>query len=342
MQQKIIKITAFLCLGVFVYFVVRANPRELLFILGRLSPPAILCLLLLRILFWAMRTLAWRIVLRQCSAGSVSFFSLLYAELAGHAVGHFTPSAKLGGDAIRAMMIGPIPKNHALASVVLDKSIELMATVLMMSIGLFIALVRIRMAPMQRVLFLSLTAAAAVLIFVFFRKQKKGLFIWILDSLKRLRIHSRFLEAKRGRLVETDTIISDFYSRHRRPFLAAFLVYIAMILLWAVEMHLTFLFLGLRGITPLKSFLATTLGIVANIVPVIPAGIGIYEMTYLSVFAVLRIRQKSGIAVIFVRRMLNLLLAISGLLPMLRMKSRPRVKGEAAAVPISSPTAENN
>jgi uncharacterized protein (TIRG00374 family) len=342
MQQKIIKVSAYICLGLFLYFVIRADPRELMFILGRLSPLAILCLLLLRILFWSMRTLAWKVVLRQCSAGSVSFSSLLCAELAGHAVGHFTPSAKLGGDAIRALMIGPVPKNHALASVVLDKSIELMATVLMMSIGLFIALVRIRMAPAQRAIFLSLTAAAAILIFVIFRKQKKGLFIWILDSLKRLRIRSKFLEAKRERLIETDTIIADFYSHHRRPFLGAFLIYIAMVLLWAVEMHLTFLFLGLRGITPLKSFLATTLGIVANIVPVIPAGIGIYEMTYLSVFAILRIRQKSGIAVIFVRRMLNLLLAVSGLLPMLRMKSRPPVRGEAAAVPISTPTAENN
>lgn len=339
LQRKIIKITAFLCLGLFIYFVVRADPRELLAIIARLSPLGILSLVLLRILFWAMRAWAWQIVLKCCSAERLSFFTLLCAELGGHAVSHFTPSAKLGGDAIRAIMLHAVPKNQSLASVVLDKSIELMATVLMMSIGLFIALVRIGMPVMQRVLFLSLTAAAAAMIFVFFRKQKKGLFIWILDTLKRLRIRSRYLEAKRERLIETDVIIADFYSRHRRPFRNAFLIYVAMILLWAVEMHLTFLLLGIRGITPLKSFLATTLGIVANIVPVIPAGIGIYEMTYLSVFAILRIRQKSGIAVIFVRRMLNLLMAVIGLLPMLRMKSQPPVKGEAPAVPLSSPPA---
>ena len=64
-------------------------------------------------------------------------------------MGHFTPSAKLGGDAIRAMMLGPVPKNQALASVVIDKTIELIATILMMSLGLFITLVRIRMAATQ-------------------------------------------------------------------------------------------------------------------------------------------------------------------------------------------------
>jgi len=338
MQRKIIKISAFICVGMFLYFVIRANPRELLLILGRLSLLGIACLLSLRILFWMLRTLCWRIVLRQCSASRISFFTLLWAELAGHAVGHFTPSAKLGGDVMRAMMVGPVPKNQSLASVVLDKSIELMATVLMMSLGLFIALARIRMAAMQRILFLSLTAAAVVLIFLFFRRQKKGLFIWILEILKKLRIKSKYLEAKRERLIETDVIIADFYSHHRRSFLSAFMLYILMILLWAVEMHLTFLFIGMREITPMKSFLITTLGILANIVPVIPAGIGIYEMTFMSVFAILRIPQKSGIAVILVRRLLNLLLAVSGLIPMLRMKSRPPVNEDATVTPLSSPT----
>lgn len=338
MQRKIIKISAYICVGMFLYFVIRADPRELLRIIGRLSPLGILCLLLLRILFWIVRTLSWRIVLRQCSSSHIPFFTLLWAELAGHAVGHFTPSAKLGGDVMRAMMLGPIPKNQALASVVLDKSIELMATVLMMSLGLFIALVRIRMSSIQRILFLSLTSAAVILIYFFFRRQKKGLFIWILETLKKLRIKSKYLEAKRERLIETDTIIAAFYSRHRRSFLSAFMLYILMILLWAVEIHLTFLFIGMHEITPMKSFLITTLGIVANIVPVIPAGIGIYEMTYLSVFAIVRIPQKSGIAVILVRRLLNLLLAISGILPLLRMKSRPPAIENEAVAPLSSPS----
>ncbi len=337
MQRKIIKITAFLCLGLFIYFVVRADPRELLRILGRLSPMALLLLLLLRVLFWAIRTLSWRIVLGHCHAGRPSFFALFCAQLAGHAVGHFTPSAKLGGDAIRAMMLDNVPRNKALASVVLDKSIELMATVLMMGIGLFIALLRIRMAPVQRLIFLSLTAATAFLIFIFFRQQKKGLFIWILDTLKKWRIRFRFLEDKRGRLIETDGIIADFYARQRRSFLYVFLLYIAMILLWAVEMHLTFIFIGLRGITPLKSFLVTTLGIVSNIVPVIPAGIGIYEMTYFSVFAILRIPQKAGIAVILVRRLLNLLLAAAGLLPMMRGKGRSPAREPAPGMPFATP-----
>ena len=81
----------------------------------------------------------------------------------------------------------------------------------------------------------------------------------------------------------------------------------------------------------MKSFLITTLGIVANIVPVIPAGIGIYDLSYLPIFAIFRIPLKFGIAVILLRRLLNLLLAVVGLVPMLRMKTKPPVAEPAAA-----------
>jgi uncharacterized protein (TIRG00374 family) len=342
MQHKIIKISAVLCLGMFIYFIIRANPGELLRLIGRLSPIGIVSLILLRFLFWIIRSVSWRLVLTRCSCEHVSFSTLFGAELAGHALGHFTPSAKLGGDAIRAIMLNPVPKNQALASVVIDKTIELIATILMMSIGVFVTLVRIRMATAQRIVFLSLTVLTALIIFVFFRKQRKGLFIWILDSLRKLRIKSKYFELKRERLIETDKIIADFYSRHRRTFLNSFILYIVMIMFWVVEMHLSFLFLGLHGITPLKSFLITTLGIVANIVPVIPAGIGIYDMSYLPIFAIFRIPLKFGIAVILLRRLLNLLLALIGLIPMLRMKSRQASKGEAVASMIPNPSSGNS
>ncbi|MCU0236561.1 MAG: flippase-like domain-containing protein [Acidobacteria bacterium] len=331
MQRKIIKITAVLCVGIFIYLIIRADPKELLRLLSRLSPLGIVVLILLRVLFWGIRTLSWQVVLSRCSTCRVPFSRLFWAELAGHAVGHFTPSAKLGGDAIRAMMLAPVPKNQSLASVVIDKTIELIATILMMSIGLFITLGRIRMGSTQRLVFLLLTGFTAALILAFFHKQKKGLFIWVLETLKKLRIRSRYLEAKRGRLLEADAIIADFYSHHRLQFLKVFLLYIAMILLWAVEMHFSFYFLGLSTITPMKSFLITMLGIVANIVPVIPAGIGIYDMSYLPIFAIFRIPLRFGITVVLLRRLLNLLMAVIGLLPMLRMKTKPPVAESAAA-----------
>jgi uncharacterized protein (TIRG00374 family) len=339
MQRKIIKVTALLCLGFFVYFIFRANPRELLRIISHLSLLGILLLISLRVLFWVIRTVCWRIVLRCCGSGRASFATLFWAEMAGHAVGHFTPSAKLGGDAMRAMMIAPVPKNQSLASVVVDKTIELIATILMMSVGLFITLARMRMGSTQRAVFLSLTAFTAVLIYIFFRKQKKGLFVWILDTLKKLRIKSKYIESKRERLIETDGIIAAFYSRHRGAFLKVFLLYIAMTLLWAVEMHLSFYFIGLHAITPLKSFLVTMLGIVANIVPVIPAGIGIYDLSYLPIFAIFRIPLRFGITVVLVRRLLNLLMAAVGLLPLLRSRSHPPVKAPVAP-PLPTPPAE--
>ena len=336
MQRKIIRVTAVLCVALFVYFIIRAHPRELLRVLGHLTWAEIAALVLLRLAFWGIRTWSWQLVLGCCSPCRAPFATLFWAEMAGHAVGHFTPSAKIGGDAIRAMMVSPVPKNHSLASVVVDKTVELMATVLMMGLGLFLTLMRIRMGSTQRAVFLSLTVGMAAAILVLFRKQRKGLFIWVLESLKRLRIRSKYLESKRARLVETDAVIAEFYSRHRRVFLAVFLQYLVMIMLWAVEMHLSFRFLGLHSITFMKSFLITMLGIVANIVPVIPASIGIYDMSYLPIFAIFRVPLRFGITVVLLRRALNLLMAFIGLWPMLRLKQRPPAT-PAAGVPLPAP-----
>ncbi|HSQ35801.1 MAG TPA: hypothetical protein VLQ89_07410, partial [Candidatus Binatia bacterium] len=63
-----------------------------------------------------------------------------------------------------------------------------------------------------------------------------------------------------------------------------------------------------------------------------PAGIGIYDMSYLPIFAMFRIPLRYGIAVILLRRMLNLLFAVGGLLPMLRMKAHPPAGDGAAAL----------
>ena len=37
MQRKIVRVTAVLCVALFVYFIIRANPRELLRVLGHLA-----------------------------------------------------------------------------------------------------------------------------------------------------------------------------------------------------------------------------------------------------------------------------------------------------------------
>jgi hypothetical protein len=62
-------------------------------------------------------------------------------------------------------------------------------------------------------------------------------------------------------------------------------------------------------------------------------------MSYLPIFAIFRIPLKFGITVVLLRRLLNLLMAAVGLLPMLRMKTRPPAQ-EAAAPPMVAPPAE--
>jgi uncharacterized protein (TIRG00374 family) len=72
----------------------------------------------------------WRILLRALGA-DVPLGTLYGARLAGLAVGSLTPAAKLGGEPLRALLLaqGGVPAGTALASVVVDRGVELVANV---------------------------------------------------------------------------------------------------------------------------------------------------------------------------------------------------------------------
>jgi uncharacterized membrane protein YbhN (UPF0104 family) len=66
--------------------------------------------------------------------------------------------------------------------------------------------------------------------------------------------------------------------------------------------------------------LIVTLGSFAYIVPGLPGAVGVYEMTYISIFTLLGIKIDFGVALVLCRRILALLYAGIGLLPMLKMR----------------------
>ncbi len=109
-------------------------------------------------------------------------------------------------------------------------------------------------------------------------------------------------------------------------FLALFASYFAQAWLWALEIYLTFRFLG--GATPtfFKCFLIVTLGSFYSFLPV-PGSMGVYELTYVSLFALLRIEMRSGMAVILIRRVVGLVWAGIGIIPLMRKKAAPPAIG---------------
>ena len=325
MQQKIIKAVALLSLGFFIYIVIHINPKEIVDILRRMSWQQFMVLFMLRVLFWLIRALNWKVVLQRYDAHH-SIWQLLQARVVGHAVGYLTPSSKIGGEAVRVIYLNTGDRKKILASIIVDKTIEWCATIILIVLGVLLAISRITLSAKHQWVFILLSLGSLLFIVFFIRKQRSGFFTWILDGLKKIKISFKFLEKKRDTIEETDRHISTFYRHHQRTFIALFISYVALVLIWTLEIYFTFVFIGATGISVIDSFLVVVLGSFAFVLPGIPGSIGVYEVTYLSVFAILGIATEFGVAQVLVRRVMGLLWALIGLIPMLKMKKRNAAK----------------
>lgn len=316
-QQKIIKIFAFISLGLFIAIFIKVGPAYIWQNLQKLSWENFGILIFLRFLYWILRTMTWRKVFVTFEK-SIPFWHLFWARLAGHSVGFLTPSAKIGGEAVRALMVDKATKKKALASVTVDKTIELLATILLVVVGVILAITKIAMPDAQKAVFISSAVFVSLLAVYLFNKQKKSFFIWLIDSLKKAKIKFKILEKNREKIKETDAYISGFYSHNKNTFFYVFVWYVLLFLFWTCEIYLTFLFVGTEQITFLDGFLIVSLGTFSFLLPAIPAAIGIYEMTYISLVTLMGIPIDYGIAVVLMRRIIGLFLAGIGLIPMMK------------------------
>jgi uncharacterized protein (TIRG00374 family) len=324
-RTLVIRIIGYAGFALFVYLIVHTGPKEILKALGRLSLWEIAALMALRFLYWLIRAVNWRALL-AASGERPPFGHILGARIAGYAVSYLTPAGNIGGETVRIFCLDRVGRNKALATVVVDKTIEFLAGLSTVALSVVFLITEFALPRRQKIgLFAAIAGLLLLLIFLIL-KQRQGLFTWALDTLKKIKISIPFFENRRDKIIETDAHISECYRRNPRLFLALFASYFAQAWLWALEIYLTFRFLGGAAPTFFKCFLIVTLGSFYSFLPV-PGSMGVYELTYVSLFAVLRIEMSSGMAVILIRRVVGLVWAGIGIIPLVRKQAGPPANG---------------
>jgi uncharacterized protein (TIRG00374 family) len=319
MKRNILRLSALLGILIFVFIVYQVGILRIWENIKKITWQYFLVLMVLRLFYWILRTINWKMILDRYEPG-ISLFHLFNARMCGHAVSQLTPSAQVGGEAARIYFVNCSSRRISLASIVVDKTIEFLTTIVFTIIGVAIAIIRIPMPGKIKTFFIGFTAAALLLFLFFLSKQKKGLFEWFIALLAKMKIKFKFLEKNREKIKETDEHISDFYLNHRKAFLGVFLLYSLLMVLWTAEIHLTLVFIGAANISFLDSFLITMLGSLAFLLPLIPGSLGIYEATYVALFALLGKGTALGFTLVLIRRIIAMLMAGIGLASMLKMK----------------------
>jgi len=321
MRKKILGISWIIGFLLFAFLIYKIGPGQIWENIKNLTWQKFLILFFLHFLYFFLRTINWKIIFEKYE-GNVSFGHLIMARLAGDAISYLTPSAYLGGEPIRAMMVSSSTRRKSVASVTIDKTMEILTMIFLIIIGVTIAIALIPMPRHYKFLLIAFVMGAILFGLFIFSKQRQGFFTWIINALEKIKIRPKFIERHKTKIIETDAYISEFYSHHRKTFIIVFLLYTFAFLFWTAEIFLTLSFINAEGATFLKSFLITTLGSVVIILPTIPASFGTYEVTYVAVFVLLGLGAGVGITLTLIRRLVGLGWVGVGLLAMLKRRTR--------------------
>lgn len=167
--KKILKITIelILIIGLFILFFLMIDFEEIATNFYRITLPVLLGLLCFQLAIQGIGTIHWAILIRQTGLKK-NIFSIFMARISGFAVSYVTPSIYLGGEPVRASILsnGDIPYQNILATVVLDKYIEL-STKLPAIIAGFALLLLLIQPELPLILLSSFFILAFTILFIF-------------------------------------------------------------------------------------------------------------------------------------------------------------------------------
>jgi uncharacterized protein (TIRG00374 family) len=215
---------------------------------AHVGPGALLVILIPSLLMYVFEAYGWRLTLGSTADG-IAFWKILAIRTAGEVVNMTTPTAYVGGEPLKAYLLQrhQIPMVEGLASVVIAKTIMTLAQVLFIVVGIALAFWMLGSEGSSAQIAAGGLLTAALLFFgvaVFIFVQKRGLFMWILQTLRKFGLWISFLESREEKLRSLDDIILNFYTEHRSSFYASTALYLLGWLSEALEVYLIILYLG--------------------------------------------------------------------------------------------------
>jgi len=290
-------------LAVFGWFVREVDPRLIwaeLRQLGWFAPLVLLPYLAV----YLTDTLGWRFAFGKSLPGALSYAMLFRIRWMGEAVSNVTPTAQLGGEAVKVYLLGKrgFSTLQAVASVVIGKTIQFSAQVIFLTFG---ALASIRLfedsASVRRAIAVVVVICAGSVMSLFWL-QRRGLFGSIIALMGKLRIRLKRFEAQLEALRGVDRRIIDYYRDERVHFASSLFFYLGGWILDTLEIMLVAYLMGV----PLDWFQALAIealiGVVKGFGSVAPGSIGIQETGIVLLCRLAGAPDSFGVAYAVVRR----------------------------------------
>jgi putative membrane protein len=298
--------------------VARNDPAEIFASMGRLSWRLGILVCFPFSLVTIFDTLGWRFAFGH---DRVRFGTLLGARLAGEAFNLTTPTAALGGEAVKTWLLrGHAPLDETLSSVIAAKTTILIAQGIFFTLG--IALAGLSVLPdsplLRGMLWLLLLEILALAGFVV--AQTQGLFGWGQRLLQQFNLRP---PGSGETLRRVDDGLASFYRRQPRRLVLSIGFHLIAWVLGSVEAYLALRFLGvdvsLTTATVIEAF-GTAVRFATFMVP---ASLGVLEGGYVVTFSALGLASSTGVSFGLVRRVREFVWVGAGLIVFAVMRVKP-------------------
>src|SRR5204862_940025 len=242
-------------------------------------------------------TLGWRYAFRRAA---VPFRSLLAARLAGEAFNLTTPTASVGGEAVKAWLLrGRVPLDESVLSVVVAKTTIMIGQGLFLLVGIVITWLA---APSDSRLLgwmLWLLAVEVLAIVGFLLAQIQGGFGWVPRLLGRIGLgRSRHRET----VARLDRGLAWFYRKEPRRLVLSIGFHFIAWLLGSLEAYLILNFLGLEVSLETATIIEALGTAVRFATFLVPASLGALEGGLVATFTALGLAPSAGVAFGLARR----------------------------------------
>ena len=306
------------------------GPGQIYDAAAQLGPVALLVLLIPSVIMYVIEAYGWKVTLGP-SAKAIPFWRVLAIRTAGEVVNMTTPTAYVGGEPLKAYLLKKhnVPMVEGLASVIIAKTTMTIAEVLFILLGIALAFWTVGADSSSGQTVAAALLSVGLLLFgtaAFVFVQRRGLFTWILEFLRKIGLKIAYLEAREEKLRSLDRTILDFY-RHKRP---AFYSSIGLFFLgWmaeALEVYVIIYYLG----GPAMALSAISIGALAVLIKggtfFIPGSLGAQDGGNVLLLSAFGYSDVTGITFALLRRFRELVWIGLGLLCL------ALVGGRAAAI----------
>ena len=275
----------------------------------------ILVVIFAYLIVYYLDTMGWRMAFRK-EVKLPNLWRFFLARQAGEAINYTTPSAYIGGEPVKAMVLKRrygVNIVDGLSSVVIAKTTLFLSKVVFLLMGVVLALRFLRLSSLIATGILWTFIGVLGLFVVFVLLQRKGLFMLGLKIARKLKLSEMF-EDKQAHLEEIDRTIGNFYLNDRLRLFGSFLFHLSGWIAGMIEVYIILYFMGVR-VDWVRAFVIEVFMKTANSAFFfVPAAIGVQEGAGYAVLAALGIGGEVGVALSIIKRIRELSWAGFGLL----------------------------